>query len=240
MKAEIKQVRRLLERYYAATATPEEMDALRDYFVSAMDIPDELQAEALIFTSEFPAPHPERFFDPAFLADIDAAQELEEGAQDEAGKDGRGRKSYIIWLTSVAAAAVLALVLLFRHGPVITPVPAQEQGVAEGVLARVSEMSAPADSVAVHAAAAEAVTAPGQLPKRVSVSKGYEQPYQEMLPGREDSLAMEVLEMTFRKLDSNIDRLQATLDENADKVSKYINTFDEALDGSCDINSIML
>ncbi|MDE7426356.1 MAG: hypothetical protein K2M79_00970 [Muribaculaceae bacterium] len=234
--AEIKRVRKLLERYYEATVTPEEMDVLRDYFASVMEIPDDMQVEALIFTAEFPAPHPEQFFDASFLDRIESEVRCEQEQNYRAGGVPYKRKKLVLWMTSAATvAAAIALVFLLRHAPVMNPTVTQEIPAPQTVLAQASAVTVP-DTVVVARKTVEQKT---KVPS-VKPARRYKETSADISDARADSIAAATIEKAMLKLDRNIDRMQAALDENSVKVSRYISTFDDALDGNCDINSVLL
>ncbi len=104
----INEARKLLERYYNATSTPQDVKALQDFFANADNIPDDLRVDAVIFATGKATPSADEILGADLLADIERAVK----AQQSDKKRQKRLPRIFFWSTSAAAAAVMAFVVL--------------------------------------------------------------------------------------------------------------------------------
>lgn len=115
---DINKVRKLLDRFYDGTSTPEDIEALRLFFSETKDIPVELKPDAAIFTGDFQAkiPSAAEILGSDFIAEIDKTANAKiPSASSRKAEFSRSLPRWMAW-TSIAAAACIAAVLFF-HSP---------------------------------------------------------------------------------------------------------------------------
>ena len=105
---DISEIRRLLAAFYDGTASPAQRQALADFFASVTDVsalPDDMKADMLMFRAVADS-------EPVASAPSDLEQRLESTIDRLAVADRARRRPLMWWGLSLAAAAVVALMLV--------------------------------------------------------------------------------------------------------------------------------
>ena len=106
--------RQLLDKFYNGTSTPSDIEQLKSFFATATDIPDDMMADAILFSGAenpeaAPVPDITDILGEDLLSEIDSAVAEEQLAAISAPRRLRPR---YVWF-SAAAAACMLLVLTF-------------------------------------------------------------------------------------------------------------------------------
>lgn len=226
----IEKVKQLLSRYYDGTASPEETDGLMQYFMTAENLPEDLQTDAMIFRAM--ANHK-----PAAMP-ADMEQRILNAT---VGKKRRLRPLY--WAASISAAAAVALIVTIGAGflsddkeQLAVQTPANME---QPVVNTVAENSRPAEeSVTVPEEKPESIGTPDvdtKSAKEVKIISERKRPalYADEVDAQEGSYrevtdSAEVQEITtrlFASLDASMEKAERGIRETESAIEMIRNPF---------------